>query len=269
MKKAIKFTIGADPEVTVLDDANYPVCAFNLLKGTKAQPESLGETGFYCLWDNVNAEFLVPPSSSFKAFSKSITTGLDLLKKRLDRVGNGLVFSNAASSKFTTNQLASKFAMEFGCDPDYNAWTLEMNEPPANPKNIRSAGGHVHIGYKNIDDMIRLVRSLDIFLGVPSVLLDDDKRRRDLYGKAGCFRDKPYGVEYRVLSNFWIFNPTLHKFVYDGVKRAIAFHHSKESEILMTDVTVGVAVQRIINDSNKDLAAEHNKLWGIKLPKVA
>jgi hypothetical protein len=36
---------------------------------------------------------------------------------------------------------------------------------------------------------------------------DKDKERRKLYGKPGAFRPKPYGCEYRVLSNAWVDKP--------------------------------------------------------------
>lgn len=49
-----------------------------------------------------------------------------------------------------------------------------------------------------------VVKAMDLFLGVPSVLMDEGEERKQLYGKAGAHRPKPYGVEYRTLSNFWI-----------------------------------------------------------------
>jgi hypothetical protein len=36
---------------------------------------------------------------------------------------------------------------------------------------------------------------------------DKDTERRKLYGKPGAFRPKPYGCEYRVLSNAWVDKP--------------------------------------------------------------
>ena len=54
---------------------------------------------------------------------------------------------------------------------------------------------HLHLGYENpnIDTSLMLVKYLDMYLGVPSVLRDTDSRRRSLYGKAGCFRLCRYG----------------------------------------------------------------------------
>ena len=56
---------------------------------------------------------------------------------------------------------------------------------------------------------------MDYAIGVPSVLIDSDKARRRLYGKAGSMRHKPYGVEYRTLSNFWLNSDELTSWVYD------------------------------------------------------
>jgi hypothetical protein len=53
---------------------------------------------------------------------------------------------------------------------------------------------------------------IDVFCGIPSVLVDRDtgsKERRKQYGRAGDFRYQPHGIEYRTLSNFWIQNYTL------------------------------------------------------------
>ena len=42
---------------------------------------------------------------------------------------------------------------------------------------------------------------MDIFIGAQSVLIDNDLRRRSLYGKSGEYRLQPWGCEYRVLSS--------------------------------------------------------------------
>ena len=66
----------------------------------------------------------------------------------------------------------------------------------------------------------QITRQLDYFLGIPSILLDKDKKRRPSYGNAGSFRPKPYGLEYRVLSNFWIKKKEYMEFVFSQTKEA-------------------------------------------------
>jgi len=66
-----------------------------------------------------------------------------------------------------------------------------------------------------------LTKTLDVYLGAVSLLWDQEDRRRELYGAAGAFRPKPYGMEYRVLSNKWISSPILRKLVYHNTMDAV------------------------------------------------
>ena len=66
---------------------------------------------------------------------------------------------------------------------------------------------------------------MDFFLGLPSLAYDNDKLRREMYGKAGCYRPKPYGVEYRTLSNAWLKSEKLMRWVFrntqEGMRRLV------------------------------------------------
>lgn len=58
--------------------------------------------------------------------------------------------------------------------------------------------GHIHVSYphKTQEKSIMLIKYMDAFVGIPSVILDsgeDAVKRRELYGKAGCFRLTRYG----------------------------------------------------------------------------
>ena len=113
----------------------------------------------------------------------------------------------------------------FGCAPSTNVYTQGTSKIKVDPRKYtkRSAGGHLHLGdydyrsdytpaqwsrtfkaLKNVDVMVPM---LDIIVGNTCVLLDRDpsnKERRKNYGRAGEFRLKSYGIEYRTLSNFWL-----------------------------------------------------------------
>ena len=102
-----------------------------------------------------------------------------------------------------------------------------------------------------------LVKYLDAYLGLVSVLFDSDTNRRSLYGKAGAFRLQPWGVEYRSLSSSMMSSKELLSIVYDQINRAInAFNRNKPlPEYLET--------QRAINQSNVELAKNLIKTYDI------
>ena len=65
------------------------------------------------------------------------------------------------------------------------------------------------------------MKQLDWYLGAWSLKMDPDPTRRLLYGKAGACRYKPYGVEYRVLSNFWLTTKERRLQVWNRLNQAI------------------------------------------------
>ena len=67
-----------------------------------------------------------------------------------------------------------------------------------------------------------LVKQLDWYLGGWSIARDENTERRSLYGKAGACRIKDYGVEYRVLSNFWVTTRDRRLAVWNRMVQAIA-----------------------------------------------
>lgn len=117
----------------------------------------------------------------------------------------------------------------FGCSPSLNIYaggTIPIDIDPLE-YTYRSAGGHLHFG-TNDYDMKRVLKNhkiiiplLDIMVGNTAVLMDREplqEERRKYYGRAGEYRVTKYGVEYRVLSNFWLRNYTLFSFL-TGVSR--------------------------------------------------
>lgn len=216
--------IGADPELFLRNNTGSVVSAVGLIGGTKKEPRDIGN-GCAVQEDNVAVEFCIPPCDEVSNFIRSINYNLEYIADYVK--SKGLTLSITASETFDPDQLESEQAKVFGCDPDYNAWTMRTNRRPnSKDKLLRSAGGHVHVSTDKHPFLV--ARCLDLFLGVPSVLLDSDTRRRELYGKSGACRPKPYGVEYRTLSNFWLKSDELKEWVFEQAQRAVAFANEKE-----------------------------------------
>lgn len=214
--------IGSDPEVFLLNESGF-VSSEGKFGGTKEEPKPLDRKGFFIQEDNVMVEFNIPPTNNLQELK-------DNLKYMLDYISVGAqqfdcVVSTDCSARFDLDQLDTEQAQTFGCDPDFNAYNLDRNPPieiDVNP-NLRTCGGHIHIGYRDPSDYksIELIRALDVTLGLPSLLRDKDRERRKFYGKAGAYRLKSFGVEYRTLSNFWIFSDEDIEWVYNGVMTAV------------------------------------------------
>jgi hypothetical protein len=220
-----KFTIGADPEMFIRHREQKKVLsAIPFVKGTKEEPEKLPNGGTI-QHDNVAIEFAIEPAGTKAEFINNIANGLQDVKNYLPK---HVDIDIIPATIFNKHELEDPKAQEFGCDPDYNAWTGEKNKPPKNAAKglLRSCGGHVHVGYVSgsgnhfllhkIGKMLT-VKMMDIFHGVIFTVLDADDRanmRRKLYGKVGCYRPTEYGIEYRTLSNCWIKSPQMTKLVY-------------------------------------------------------
>lgn len=256
----INFAIGADPEVFVGDAQGHAKSIIGKIGGTKHMPLPLpiGD-GFAVQEDNVALEFNIPVSRSKAEFVSNIVKATGYLEQTMiDR--HGLHFLKDSAISFPEEEMYDPAAFEFGCEPDFNAWTGQVNpKPKADDPLLRSCGGHVHIGCTEFDPT-QVIKGCDLFLGVPSVLMDTGERRKQLYGKAGAFRLKHYGPEYRTLSNFWIFKPETTSWVYDNVSRVL--------EAVSKKFDFDAEQQRIleaIDGNNKDVALQLVNKYNLQL----
>lgn len=82
---------------------------------------------------------------------------------------------------------------------------------------------HIHIGYKDpIAPLnIIIVKFFDLFVGVPSVLIEPKNERRGVYGSAGSFRHCRYGVEARTLSGYFLKDDNLLRWAFNNTLKAI------------------------------------------------
>lgn len=243
-----EFTIGADPEIFMGKDGKF-VSAHDKIPGDKYNPFFV-EKGAVQV-DGMALEFNINPATTFAEFEGNLDTVQKILK---DMIGD-YDFLTDSSVTFDEDFLKNipNRNVQLGCSADYNGWTLEEFPSPNAAKNMRTAGGHIHIGGFKSDEpyhpdhfnvAARLARMLDETLGVYSILWDKDDQRREMYGKAGSFRPKHYGMEYRTLSNKWIFNKKIMKFVYDGAMEAI-------EKVFTSSYEPDATIANIINTSDR------------------
>lgn len=220
-----KYTIGTDPEFFAREKESKKYRSMiPFINGTKKEPEIM-ECGAGLQRDNVALEFASPPAESEMDFVKVIQAAFVEIITRKIPEDMEMVVEPAAN--FDEDQLDHPEALEFGCDPDYDAYIPAQN-PAAHcdDPSFRSCGGHVHLGYVEgsgndflLDPWgkIHTIITMDAIHGIVSVILDNSPeaiKRRELYGKAGCHRPTDYGVEYRAMSNFWLKSPELVMLVY-------------------------------------------------------
>lgn len=247
--------IGCDPEFFLADLKGQLKSSIGKIGGTKAYPMALPlGPGYAVQEDNVSVEFNTPPAETREAFIQSVSGTLKFLSDHVHEAYGWMVVNTSAES-FPEEELQDPRALEFGCEPDYNAWSGRVNPRPSAPdKTLRSCGGHVHVGFdianKGEDHARSIIQHMDLYLGVPSVLMDKGEKRKELYGQAGACRIKNYGVEYRTLSNFWIFDEKKIGWVYDNALKAVA---SADAQNVLQEQDRQL-VQDCINNNDKAVA---------------
>lgn len=222
-----KILLGADPELFMKNpNTGDFVSAHGTVPGTKHEPFKVPDGAIQI--DGTALEFNIDPCSSADQFVHHLTSVRSQISAYVP--GYNVVAEPVAhyDQKYFDWDVPQT-AKELGCDPDYNGWTKQVNpRPEPGNRPIRTAAGHIHIGWTDGQDVFntehfdlcaKLSRQMDYYLGIYSLVWDKDGTRRELYGKAGAFRPKPYGMEYRVLSNRWLSSEALMRFVYEQAQR--------------------------------------------------
>lgn len=221
--------IGCDPELFVVNRQHRFVSVHGFLPGTKDNPYMVEKGAVQA--DGTAAEFNIKPAATAEEFSDNIRTVLLQLQELIQKHDKSLRLRVTPTATFTKKYFKRLpiEALRLGCEPDFDAYTNRQTTPPSTDLPFRTGGGHVHIGWgenlevkdtHHIYDCIVGTQQLDAVLYVSSLLWDQDKKRRTLYGKIGAFRPKPYGVEYRPLSNAWVADPDLHLWIFNATRWA-------------------------------------------------
>lgn len=249
-----EFLVGADPEFFV-ERKGKPVSAHGLVPGDKKNPLPVKKGAVQV--DGMALEFNISPAATFEEFDNNLDTVLDALLEMVP----GYKMYNKPVAHFGKEYIDAQpeCAKILGCEPDFNAYTKQANPTPDVDTPFRTASGHVHIGWtKDVDPhdpghfeaCCTLTKMLDLHLGVPSLIWDQDTERRKLYGKAGCFRPKSYGMEYRVLSNAWLNHKHVRKLVFNGVMSSVEKLFERETA---WDVNMfGLSAEQIINMEDRE-----------------
>lgn len=210
--------IGADPETfvntSVKDNRGRhiryeAIPAFGLFGGGKEEPKNMdGLTdGFKYLEDNAALEFNIPPVATSKEFVDAIDTAKSWMTTNLLEP-KGMHFSESNLLVLTPKYQADPRALEVGCMPDHDAYADGQQRDPFNAAKLgdtRYAGGHIHLAYNcKVVPQYVAARFLDLYLTLPFLEYDRQQSRRQTYGMAGLFRPKDYGIEYRTMSNWWL-----------------------------------------------------------------
>lgn len=262
---SMTFKFGADPELFVTKDGKF-VSGHGLIQGDKKNPYPVKYGAVQV--DGMALEFNIVPAESEDVFIHNLVTVMEQLSSMVP----GYELHAVPCAEFSEEVMRSQppEALALGCDPDFNAWTGMNNDAPNGKVDFRTGSGHVHIGWTDDMDVLdpehrasafHVAREMDFYLGLPSLLFDEDKKRRELYGKAGACRVKPYGVEYRVLSNSWLKSEKLMSWVFRSAKHAMV---NIEQGINLQDKFGDI--QNIINASDVKEAKKIMKASNILLP---
>jgi len=264
-------TIGSDVEFFVEDKEGMIVSAEGLIPGTKQEPFRFDPHNpfFATQLDNVLAEGNIPPAKSAAEFIASLTA----LRKHMDTVlgAKGLHTKASGAEVLQSRFLETENAQTLGCSPSFDAWSMKEVSPPPElaKKPFRSAGFHVHVGYREPNKGINVLiaRAMDLYLGLPAVLIEPnaEMRRNAGFGFPGNMRHQPHGVEYRTLSSFFARDERLIKWVYDNTMATIAFMNTGGARFL--DGRSGRAICQTIAESDRKSAAALIKAYRVEMPR--
>jgi len=282
MKSLVKVSLGGDPEVFLKINGKY-VSSDRFLP-PKEKPRMVSRGKIYN--DGFQAEIGLDTGVCKEQFSYNVMYSMRNFVRyllSLDKINSEIgaiktiELDTSPIISVTKSELAKagKRACEFGCEPDYSAWDEdeEIAYPDAKSFLKRFAGGHIHVGYGNSviyeaflykpENILRCVRAMDIFVGIPSVAFTQnnrelEKERRKYYGQAGRYRKQPWGFEYRALSPFWINHTAITSIISDFTRIAVTsvFRNDAKSYNEISELITEDEIRHIINNADVKKAKE-------------
>lgn len=141
-----KFTIGADPEMFIINEKTGKVISsIGLIPGEKGDPYVAEDmpVGFGMEIDNILAEFNIPPVNNCESFIGCLNYMKNYIRDYVKKINPDYGIKCSAYELVDEDQLQSEEAQQFGCAPDFNAYTEDVNpKPDGASTNGRSAGSN-------------------------------------------------------------------------------------------------------------------------------
>lgn len=231
----MQFLYGTDPEAFIMSKKTGQfISAAGIIPGTKSLPFKV-EKGAVQV-DGLAAEFNIDPVDNATDFDNNIQTVLNQLIQMIHEVDTDLELVFTPTAHFDTDYFVKLSAENkiLGCDPDFNIrGEINVVKEDLSETPIRTAAGHVHIGWRmdaDVQDPMHFEDCRNVsesFFNSKLAFFEPttaaEKVRLNYYGHSGAFRPKKYGVELRSPSNRW---------VKDSHSRQLMFHimdkHMKE-----------------------------------------
>ena len=205
---------GCDPEIFVTDKKGKVIPATTFLQDKKASPSM-----FY---DGLQAEFCPVAASCLEQLGEQVRKALMAVRNTAQSHNPDARLSIQNTIQLTPAEMRklSEEDIRFRCSTSMNIYNDGGELPEARAYLWRFAGGHIHVGCGSQPPQVirSMVRAMDGFLGVAAVSLAasfDNPERRRMYGRAGEFRVPGHGLEYRVLSNYWLCSPLIYHLTFE------------------------------------------------------
>ena len=278
--------IGCDPEIFLSDSKGKIIPVTGMVGGNKASTVPLlalihsGMTDttathykkifkspeFGVLEDGPCIEFNVPSVCEWDRFGHNVTNVIGLIESWANHKGLKLELGTSEAEFSEETFEKNSILKDIGCSPDFDAYGDCHSRKPITHADLgtrRFSGGHIHLGYNT--EMVPpyiMAKFMDLILGLPLVILGEKQGgRRAVYGQAGLYRPKPYGVEYRTPSNLWVKHITTNTVMY-LTSSILTLGRLAETSVPMLKAVCApgaipwAEVRRAINNEDRNLAID-------------